>query len=97
MPAQQYSDKNVLLRQEVWATLTYPDGSQFSFKTTLNGDILREKDIILEEGKFPRLDKQYYMNGRYVYRQFSFVGVTVTLWDTEHYDDPDSYKVREFL
>lgn len=97
MPASQYHGKEVLLEKLVWALYTYPDGSQFCFQTTLNGDILREHGIILEENKFPRLDKKYYERGRYVYRQFSFNNVRVTLWDAEHYTDADSFKVCEFL
>lgn len=91
------TDKSVLATQCVWVLLTYKDGSQFCFQTTLNEDILRERGILLEEGRLPRLDKQYYVNGQYVYRQFPFEGVSVSLWDQEHYDDPDSLLVKEFL
>lgn len=97
MPASQYFGKEVLLEKLVWVLYTYPDGSQFCFQTTLNGDILREHGITLEDNKFPRLDRKYYERGRFVYRQFPFSGVTVTLWDSEHYTDPDSLKVKDFL
>lgn len=97
MSATRITNKSALTDGLVWALLTYSDGSQFCFQTTLNTNILREKGVVLEEGKLVRLDKQYYWNGQYIYRQFSFVGATVSLWDGLHYDDADSFKIHEFL
>ncbi len=97
MPASKLTNKQVLVEKPVWALLTYSDGSQFCFQTTLNQDILRDKGIILEEGKLPRLDKTYYMYGKYVYRQFSIEGASISLWDGEHYDDPASCALKDFL
>lgn len=97
MSATRITNKQALADGLVWALLTYKDGSQFCFQTTLNPEILREHDIVLEEGKLARLDKKYYWGGRYVYRQFNYVGASISLWDGMHYDHPESYKVHEFL
>lgn len=97
MLATRVNDKSALTEGLVWVCLTYKDGSQFCFQTTLNVDILREKGVVLEEGKLARLDKKYYWGGQYIYRQFPFVGASVSLWTGLHYDHVESYKVHEFL
>lgn len=97
MPGKRITDANALATSKVWALLKYPDGSEFCFQTTLSGDILREYDIILEEGKLPRIDKKYYWGGRYIYRQFPISGTTITLWDNLTYTHRASYEMHEFL
>lgn len=97
MPGNKITDKSVLTRDKVWALLTYADGSEFCFLTTLNAGIISQEGVVLEEGKLVRLDKKYYMNGQFVYRQFSFVGARISLWDRLHYTDEDSYRMHEFL
>lgn len=97
MSATRITNKSALTEGLVWTLLTYKDGSQFCFQTTLNADILRERGIVLEEGKLARLDKQYYWGGRYIYRQFNYVGASISLWDGLHYDHVESFKVHEFL
>ncbi len=97
MAGTKITDKNVLLRQLVWVLLTYRDGSEFCFQTTLNPEILRERGVILEEGKLVRLDKKYYWGGQYIYRQFAFGDAVITLWDSLTYSDRVSYKLHPFL
>ena len=97
MSGKRILDNNQLLREKVWALLSYPDGSEFCFQTTLNADILRELGITLEENKLPRLDKTYYWNGRNIYRQFSVVGVKVSLWDAMTYTHEPSYQLSKFF
>lgn len=81
----------------VWILLTYEDGSEFCFQTTLNADILRDKGVLLEEGKLVRLDKLYYWNGQMIYRQFPIANATVSLWTELTYSNPDSQALHEFL
>lgn len=97
MSATQITNRDALVEGLVWALLTYKDGSQFCFQTTLNSDILRERGIVLEEGKLARLDKKYYWGGQYIYRQFNYVGAKVSLWTGLHYEHMDSLKVHDFL
>ncbi len=97
MSATRITNKSALVEGLVWVLLTYKDGSQFCFQTTLNPDILRDKGVILEEGKLARLDKQYYWGGQYIFRQFNYVGAKVSLWTDLHYDHLESFKVHEFL
>lgn len=97
MQASRLTDKSLLTSGIVWVLLTYADGSQFCFQTSLNPDVLRDRGIVLEEGKLPRLDKQYFVWGQMVYRQFPFAGTTVQLWTGEHYDDPASEAIKDFL
>lgn len=97
MSAKQIKDKNALLEQEVWVLYKYSDGSEFCFKTTMCEGILNKLGIVLEAGKLPRLDKKYYERGQFVYRQFPFDQVTVTLWDEEHYTHELSKKLKSFL
>ncbi len=97
MAATRITDKSALTEGLVWVLLTYSDKSQFCFQTTLNTSILRDKGVVLEEGKLVRLDKKYYWGGQYIYRQFSYVGATISMWTSLHYDHPESYKVHEFL
>lgn len=97
MPATQITNKSALTDDLVWALLTYNDGSQFCFQTTLNVDILRERGVVLEEGKLVRLDKKYYWNGQYIYRQFPFSGAKISLWDRLHYTHAESLQLHEFL
>lgn len=97
MSATRITNKSALTEGLVWALLTYSDGSQFCFQTTLNANILREKGVILEEGMLVRLDKQYYWGGHYIYRQFPYVGASVSLWTELHYDHAESFKVHDFL
>ena len=97
MSGKKITDKNALAVQKVWALLRYSDGSEFCFQTTLCPDILRELGIVLEEGKLVRLDKKYYWNGKYVYRQFPYAGATISLWDQLTYTHRASYELHEFL
>ncbi len=97
MSATRITNRAALSEGLVWACLTYKDGSQFCFQTTLNVNILRENGVILEEGKLVRLDKQYYWGGRYIYRQFPYVGALVSLWTGLHYDHVESLKIHDFL
>lgn len=94
---ERYTDIKVLQERLVWALLTYSDGSQFCFQTTFNEDILREYGIVLEENSLPRLDKQYYWGGRYVYRQFPFEGAKVSLWSELTYTHLPSRELHGFL
>lgn len=91
----KYTDASVLQRQRVWALLTYKDNSQFCFETTLCPAILNELGIILEEGKLPRLDKKYYIDGQFIYRQFPYETAKVSLWNQLHYTQPAPF--HEFL
>ena len=91
------TDLNALTAGKVWALLRYGDNSEFCFQTTLNPDILRDLGITLEEGKLPRLDKQYYLGGRHVYRQFAVDAAQVTLWDSLTYTHRPSYEMHPFL
>lgn len=95
--SNQYKGASCLEKGLAWALLTYADGSQFCFQTTLNPNILRERGVVLEEGKLVRLDKKYYMHGKYVYRQFPFGGTRVTFWDAMTYTDPRSAQLRDFM
>lgn len=95
--AGKISDASTLNRELVWVLLRYADGSEFCFQTTLSTALLRKYGVVLEEGKLVRLDKKYYVNGQYVYRQFPFAGTVVSLWDSLHYTDEISYRLHEFL
>ena len=95
--ATQILDKNVLLSDKVWVLFKYDDGSEFCFQTTMSPSILSQEGIILEQGKLPRLDKKYYEGGTFVYRQFPFEDVVVSLWDSEHYTDAASEKLKSFM
>lgn len=97
MAGNRINDSNSLVNGVVWALLTYPDGSEFCFQTTLNGAILAKYGIILEEGKLARLDKKYLVKGDMVYKQFKFEGAKISLWDAETYTDPVSASLRKFL
>lgn len=97
MCGERILDKNKLLTGLVWVLLTYRDKSEFCFQTTLNNDILREKGITLEEGKLPRLDKTYYVNGKFVYRQFPVEGAKLSLWTALTYTDIRSEAMHKFL
>ena len=97
MIGNRISDNQALVERKVWVLLTYGDGSQFCFETTLNVEILREYGIILEEDKLPRLDKKYYWDGQYVYRQFSYIGAEISLWDSLTYTHEMSARLHEFL
>lgn len=95
--ANRISDKSALTTGLVWVLLRYPDDTEFCFQTTLNGEILSQLGIVLEEGKLVRLDKKYFVRGDFVYKQFPYVGVSVSLWDSEHYTDPTSASLRDFM
>lgn len=97
MSGNPIKDKNALVNGKVWVLLTYSDGSQFCFQTTLNTHILKELGIILEEGKLPRIDKKYYWGGQYVYRQFSFIGAKLSLWDNLTYTHKPSEVLHSFF
>ncbi len=90
-------DRSALTTGLVWVTLTYSDGSQFCFQTTLNPDLLRSYGVTLEEGKLVRLDKRYFWNGEMVYRQFNYVGAKITMWTGLHYDHEPSRQLHNFL
>lgn len=77
--------------------LKYPDSSEFCFETTLNPTILQQLGIILEEGKFVRLDKQYFEKGQMVYKQFSYREAKVSLYDQMTYTDERSARLRDFM
>lgn len=95
--SNRITDKNALTTGLVWVLLKYSDQSEFCFQTTLNQTILAQKGIVLEEGCLVRLDRQYYVGGRMVYRQFPFEGTTISLWDEETYTDELSKSLKEFL
>lgn len=97
MSAERITTKSALADGLVWVLLTYPDTSQFCFQTTLNPSILRKKGVVLQEGKLVRLDKKYYWNGQYIYRQFDYIGASISLWTDLHYDHSDSFAIHEFL
>lgn len=97
MPGNRIDDVNALASGKAWALLTYSDKSEFCFQTTLCESILRELGIVLEEGKLPRIDKQYYWNGKFIYRQFPIAGASVTLWDALTYTHRPSYELHNFL
>ncbi len=91
------TDANALTQGLVWVLLTYPDGSEFCFQTTLNTSILRDRGVILEEGKLVRLDKKYLIDGQMLYKQFSYQGATISLWRRETYTDSKSAELRQFI
>lgn len=97
MSGKPITDKSALVQRKVWALLTYSDGSQFCFETTLNADILLELGIQLEEGMLPRIDKKYYWGGQYIYRQFPISGVRISLWDACTYTHSASQQLHDFL
>lgn len=95
--AKKITDKSALQEGLVWARLRYRDGSEFCFQTTLNPGILRGKGVVLEEGMLVRLDKSYYVGGKYVFRQFPFEGAQVSLWDGLAYTHKGSADMHEFM
>lgn len=95
--ATQYKSRSYLTDGLVWVLLRYSDNSEFCFQTTLNPGILNRLGVVLEEGKLVRLDKQYYERGDMVYRQFAYEGASVSLWDEEHYIDPLSARLKDFM
>lgn len=95
--ATKITDKNALMQGLVWVLLTYRDGSEFCFQTTLNPQILNGYKVTLEEGKLVRLDKQYIQHGAMVYRQFPYDGAVLSLWDSKHYEDRESEQLHDFL
>ena len=95
--ANKISDPAALTNGLVWVLLTYDDGSEFCFQTTANTQILSKLEITLEEGCLVRLDKKYLEQGQMVYRQFPYVGIKASLWDAEHYTDPVSARLSQFL
>lgn len=81
-----------------WVRFTYNDSSQFCFQTTLNTDILTAMGITLEEDKLPRLDKQYYSDGKYIYRQFSVLTpIKVEVLDECSYTHEPSRQLHIFF
>lgn len=97
MAGNKINNPNALTDGLVWALLTYQDGSQFCFQTTLNGALLAKYGVILEEGKLVRLDKKYLVKGDMVYKQFKYEGTKISLWDAETYTDAVSAGLRQFL
>lgn len=97
MPGKRITDPNALRKNLVWVLLRYGDGSEFCFQTTLSPGILEERGVVLEEGKLVRLDKKYYLNGRYVYKQIPYEGAKVSLWTEMTYTHRPSYELRDFL
>ena len=97
MSGKQIHDKAALVNGLVWVLLKYPDSSEFCFQTTLNAAILRKYGVVLEEGSLVRLDKKYYIDGRYVYRQFPYTDCSISLWDALTYRDERSSALHEFL
>lgn len=95
--ACKYKDASILQKGLVWVLLKYPDKSEFCFQTTLNPELLRKYDVILEEGKLVRLDKRYLQNGQMVYKQFPYGNAKITLWDGMTYTDEKSAELRDFL
>lgn len=91
------TDSAQLSKRRVWILLKYPDSSEFCFETTLSPDILRKEGVVLQEGHLVRLDKKYYINGQFVYRQFPFQGTTVTLWEQLTYTHSPSAAMHEFM
>ncbi len=97
MAGKRITDANALMTSKVWALLRYSDGSEFCFQTTLSSDILRDLGIVLEEGMLPRIDKKYYWDGRFAYRQFPYQEASISLWDACTYTHAASSKFHEFL
>ena len=95
--ATKINDASALTSGLVWALLTYEDGSQFCFQTTLNQRILAQHSITLEEEKLPRLDKKYLVNGEKIYRHFRYKDAKVSLWDEMHYTDKESEALKDFM
>lgn len=95
--ATKLTDKSALIQGLVWVLLTYPDGSEFCFQTTLNPQLLNSYGVVLEEGKLARLDKQYIHHGAMVYRQFPHAGAVLSLWSECHYEDAESAKLHDFM
>lgn len=90
-------DSSSLVNGKAWVLLQYEDRSEFCFETTLSPRILNQHGIILDEGCFVRLDKQYYENGKMVYRQFPYGDAKVSIWNVETYTDRTSAILREFI
>lgn len=86
-----------LATKRVWVLLRYPDGSEFSFQTTLNPELLRQLGVQLLPGTLVRLDKKYYINGQMVYKSFPYAGATISVWDEETYTDPKSQELSKYL
>lgn len=97
MTGRRITDANALMAERVWVLLTYPDGSEFCFQTTLNPALLHQEGVVLDEGKLVRLDKKYLVNGQMVYRQFPYEGAVISMWTSETYNDPMSAKLRAFF
>lgn len=95
--AIKITDSQQLLQRLVWVLLRYSDGSEFCFQTTLNGQILRDRGVILEEGHLVRLDKKYFVDGQMIYRQFPHQSAVISLWESEHYTHPESAALRAFM
>lgn len=96
-PGSKITDITVLQRDLVWALLKYSDGSEFCFLTTLSPKILSDYGVTLEEGNLVRLDKQYYIDGKFVYKQFAFAGTKISLWSKLTYTHEPSYRMHDFL
>lgn len=97
MDGEKITDKSVLAEKLVWVLLRYKDGSEFCFQTTLNSKILREHGVVLEENKLVRLDKKYYMNSKFIFRQFSYVDAKISLWKSLHYTNEESLRIHKYL
>ena len=97
MKANRITDSSAIGSRLVWVLLRYADKSEFCFQTTLNTDILRKKGVVLEEGMLVRLDKKYYLDGTYKYKQFPYQGASISLWDGLMYTDKKSMELHDFL
>ena len=90
-------DPQELSKRKVWVTLTYDDGSEFSFQTTLNPEILNSLGIQLIPGCLARLDKKYYLDGLMQYKQFPYQGAAVSVYDSMHYTHKASVELSKYF
>lgn len=81
----------------MWVRLTYADGSQFCFQTTLNAGILNRHNIILKEDHLVRLDKKYLVGTEMVYKQIPIDEVAVDILPQLSYTDADSEFLHQFM
>lgn len=81
----------------MWVRLTYADGSQFCFQTTLNPGILNRHNITLKEDHLVRLDKKYLVGTEMVYKQIAIDEVAVDILPQLSYTDADSEFLHQFM
>ncbi len=87
------------IRKElVWVLLSYKDGSQFCFQTTLNPGLLKKYGVLLLDNCLPCLNKRYYVNRELVYKQIELTDdVSVKIIHKPVYTDTLSEQLKDFI